>query len=158
MAAELCIQPVTTQGMALASFGTATASYQELGMATVEIETLSGELIPVSVLIIPSIAAPIQSSINSSVRSLPYLQRLRLAHPVTSDHQFKISILIGTDHYWTFVQDHIVRGERPTAQQSKLGYLLSGPVPSPFLESSSSVLLQLSSTVPDAETPDLEQF
>jgi len=94
--------------MVLASFSTATASHQELGMETVEIEMLSGELIPVSVLIIPSIVAPIQSTVNSSVRSMSYLQGLRLAHPVTFDHQFKISILIGTDHYWTFVQDHIV--------------------------------------------------
>jgi len=67
MAVELCIQPVRTQSIALASFGTATASYQELGMATVETKMLLGELIPVSVLIIPSIAAPIQSAVNSSV-------------------------------------------------------------------------------------------
>ncbi|XP_065886666.1 uncharacterized protein [Dysidea avara] len=158
LATELCIQPTSTQGMALASFGTTTASYQELGVATVEIETISGEVIPISVLVIPSIAAPIQSSINSSVRNMSYLQGLKLAHPVTSNHQFKISILIGTDYYWTFIQDHIVRGDGPTAQQSKLGYLLSGPVPSPLQESSSSVLLQLTSAVPTPEAPDLEQF
>ncbi|XP_065893821.1 uncharacterized protein [Dysidea avara] len=158
LATELCIQPTSTQGMALASFGTTTASYQELGVATVEIETISGEVIPISVLVIPSIAAPIQSSINSSVRNMSYLQGLKLAHPVTSNHQFKISILIGTYYYWTFIQDHIVRGDGPTAQQSKLGYLLSGPVPSPLLESSSSVLLQLTSAVPTPEAPDLEQF
>ena len=158
MAAELCIQPAVTQGMALASFETTTALYQELGVATMDIKTISGELIPVSVPVIPSIAVPIQSLINSSVRNMSYLQGLKLAHPVTSDHQFKISILIGTDYYWTFIQDHIVRGDGPTAQLSKLGYLLSGPVPSPLLESTSSVLLQLTSTVPDPEAPDLEQF
>lgn len=84
---------------------------------------------------------------------MPYLQGLRLAHPVTSDHQFKISILIGTDYYWAFIQDHIIRGEGPTAQQSKLGYLLSGPVPRVIISS-----LQLTSSLPAPETPNLEQF
>ena len=44
------------------------------------------------------------------------------------DSQFDISLLIGVDHYWKIVEDHIVRGDGPTAVQSKLGYLLSGPL------------------------------
>ena len=51
-----------------------------------------------------------------------------MAHPVTSEDNFQISVLIGADFYWTFVEDKIVRGDGPTAQQSKLGYLLSGPI------------------------------
>ena len=129
--------------------------YQELGTVTVEIETIAGDHIPISVLVIPSIAAPIQSSINTSVRNMPYLQGLNLANP---DHKFEISILIGTDYYWSFIQDHIVRGERPTAQQSKLGYLLSGPVLSSPHCASSSILLQLTSTTATPHKPDLEQF
>ena len=79
MAARLYLQPTTTQIMALASFGANTASYQELGAVTIEIETITGDRIPISVLVIPSIAAPIQSSINTSVRNMPYLQGLKLA-------------------------------------------------------------------------------
>jgi len=37
-------------------------------------------------------------------------------------------LLIGADHYGDVVEDHIVRGKGPTAMQSKLGYLLSGPI------------------------------
>ena len=158
MAARLYLQPTTTQIMALASFGANTASYQELGAVTIEIETITGDRIPISVLVIPSIAAPIQSSINTSVRNMPYLQGLKLAHPVTSDHKFEIGLLIGTDYYWSFIQDHIVRGQGPTAQQSKLGYLLSGPVPSSPQEASSSILLQLTSTTTAPHEPDLEHF
>jgi len=36
-----------------------------------------------------------------------------------------VSILIGADYYWTFVEDKIIRGDGPTAQQSKLGLLYS---------------------------------
>ena len=46
----------------------------------------------------------------------------------------------------------------PTAQQSKLGYLLSRPVPSSLQEASSSILLQLTSTTATPKEPDLEQF
>ena len=147
MAAELNIIPGTTEGLALASFGTDSATYQQLGVATVKVEINSGELIPISVLIVPSIAAPIQNSVCASATSMPHLRGLKLAHPVTPDKDFKISLLIGTDYYWTFVQDHIVRGDGPTAQQSKLGYLLSGPLPYSVSQSASSILLQITTTM-----------
>ena len=44
------------------------------------------------------------------------------------DSQFDISMLIGVEYYWKIVEDHIVRGDGPTAVQSKLGYLLPGPL------------------------------
>ena len=38
-------------------------------------------------------------------------------------------MLIGADFYWQVVEDKIICGNGPTAVQSKLGYLLSGPIP-----------------------------
>ena len=91
---------------------------------------------------------------------MPHLRDLKLAHPITSDKNFTISLLIGTDHYWSFVEDHIIRGKGPTAQRSKLGYLLSGPVPDVLSDSTSSALLQITSEVPTSEPPlpNLEKF
>jgi len=51
------------------------------------------------------------------------------AHPVNSTEKFQISLLIGVDYYWEIAGNHIVRGTGPTAMESKLGYLLSGPLP-----------------------------
>ena len=51
-----------------------------------------------------------------------------MAHPITSDENFHVSVLIGADYFWQFVQDQVVRGNGPTAVQSRLGYLLSGPL------------------------------
>jgi hypothetical protein len=45
------------------------------------------------------------------------LRQLKLAHPVTSDKNFEISLLIGADHYWDFVEDHIILGNGHTAMQ-----------------------------------------
>ena len=90
---------------------------------------MNGGQIPVSVLVVPKLAVPVRNSIRAHLNDLPYLSGLTLAHPVTSDENFRISVLIGADHYWEFIQDRIVRGDGPTAVQSRLGYLLSGPLP-----------------------------
>ena len=53
-----------------------------------------------------------------------------------------------------------MRGQGPTAQQSKLGYLLSGPLPSAISEETSSALLQITSvmTIDKLKSPDLHNF
>ena len=87
------------------------------------------EKVPLSVLIIPTIAIPLQNVMQTHIAQLPHLQGLSLAHPVTKPATiFEISLLIGADHYWDIVEDHIIRGNGPTAMNSKIGYLLSGPL------------------------------
>ena len=65
---------------------------------------------------------------RSQLHALPYLRGLTLAHPMTGNKQFNVSLLIGEDYYWKLVGDDVIRGNGPTAVQSKLGYLLSGPL------------------------------
>ena len=160
LAAELQISPTTTpcsEQVALSSFGARSKSYQKLGVATIQVQTNVGEIIPKTVLIVPSIAIPIQNLFRVALDNVPHLRGLELAHPITSDQNFQISLLIGTDHYWSFVHDHIVRGEGPTAQKSKLRYLLSGPLPSSSNQVS-SVMLQMNSTISQPQDPDLQYF
>ena len=157
MVKELGISPTSTTDISLASFGSASSLHQKLGVTTVEIETVTGELIPISALIVPTIAAPIQNAVPISVSIMPHLRGLKLAHPVTSNKTFTISLLIGTDYYWKFVQDTIIRGDGPIAQESKLGYLLSGPLSYSLPQAATSILLQTTSTV-TPEEPNLENF
>ena len=157
MVKELGISPTSTTDISLASFGSASRLHQKLGVTTVEIETVTGELIPISTLIVPTIAAPIQNAVPISVNTTPHLRGLKLAHPVTSNNTFTISLLIGTDYYWKFVQDTIIRGDGPIAQESKLGYLLSGPLPYSLPQAATSILLQITSAV-TPEEPNLESF
>jgi len=77
---------------------------------------------------VPNIAAPMQNLNKKALTDLPHLKGLHLAYPITSTEQFNITLLIGADHYWDIVEDHIIRGDGPTAMGSKLGYLLSGPL------------------------------
>ena len=157
MVNELGTSLTSTADISLASFGNASRTHQKLGVVTVEIQILSGELFPISVLAVPTIAAPIQNVVPLSVSTMPHLQGLKLAHPVTSNNNFTISLLIGTNYYWKFVQDTIIRGDGPTAQESKLGYLLSGPLPHCLSQSAASILLQITSSV-TPEEPNLEKF
>jgi len=146
MVKELGISPTSSANISLASFSTASRKPQRLPVTTIEIETTNGELIPVSTLV-PTIAAPIQNAIPIALSSMPQLQGLELAYPVTSNKNFTISILIGVDYYWKFVQDMIIRGDGAIAQESRLCYLLSGPLPCSLSQSAASILLQMSSTV-----------
>ena len=127
---QLQLQPTHHENISVSSFVEQVSTPRRLPVATVLIQTLNKGHIPISVLLVPKLAAPIRNSIRAHLDKLPYLQELPLAHPLTSEENFHISILIGADYYWQFIQDRIVRGDGPTAVESRLGYLLSGPLPS----------------------------
>ena len=128
LASTLNLTPLRQESITLAPFGSDTMTPQNLSVALINIVAKTGELIPLSVLVVPRIAAPLQTVSHAKLTSLPYLHSLTLAHPITGDKHFEISLLIGVDHYWKLVGDHTIRGDGPTAVQSKLGYLLSGPL------------------------------
>lgn len=99
MVTELGIAPSDTTDISLASFGSTSRLHQKLGVTTVKVETITGELISMSVLIVPTIAAPLQNAVPMSISTLSHLRGLKLAHPVTSNKSFTISTLIGADYY-----------------------------------------------------------
>jgi len=152
----LSLKPYKREDISLAAFGASQPHQKSMAVATVYIKSQSEELIQVSVLIVPTIAVPLKISATSSVRTLPYLQGLQLAHPVNTDGHFNISLLIGADHYWDIVEDHIIRGNGPTATSSKIGYLLSGPVS--HTQSLNVVTSSLHVSTQDSEPCDIQQF
>ena len=128
----------------LSAFGEDNTSTRELRTTTVFIETENSRKIPIEVLIVPTIAVPIHNHMRYINRNMDYLKGLRLAHPVTKDDYFEISLLIGADHYWDFIEDKVIRGDGPIAMKSKLGYLLSGPLqPGRVLSSTTSSILNV---------------
>ena len=77
---------------------------------------------------------------------MPHLKGLKLAHPVSSGN-FEINLLVGADFYWDVVQDKIIRGDGgPTAVQSRLGYLLSGPLKSKRVQNDVTSILHLAAS------------
>lgn len=126
---KLQLQPHQTETIHLSAFGSTNPQMKKLSIANLQVITNTGTSVSITVLIVPSIATPLENTMKTSALThLPYLKGLQLAHPVTRSDSFEISLLIGADHYWDLVGDHTVRGNGPTAVSSKLGYLLSGPI------------------------------
>lgn len=101
----------------LSTFEAQTA-FRHLPAATVNVVTTSGEKIPLHVLVAEKIATPFHTHVHQNVTDLPHLRGLRLAHPITSDESFEVSLLIGADHYWDLVEDHVICAHGPTAVAS----------------------------------------
>jgi len=150
------LQPTGYENISVSSFGAQVSAVKSLAVAPIFIHTLNGTKILVTVLIVPKLAAPVCNSVRTHLSLLSYLQHLPLAHPVTNDENFDITILIGADFYWCFVQDFVVRGDGPTAVESRLGYLLSGPLP--LSQSVSTSYVQISSLSCLTENIDYSTF
>lgn len=159
LANQLGLETSLKEDIHLSAFGGQTSAVRHLPLATVNVVTTSGEKIPLHVLVVEKIATPLQTHMHQSIGDLPHLRGLKLAHPITSDESFEVSLLIGADHYWDLIEDHVIRGHGPTAVASKIGYLLSGPLQaSSSLPSTTAVnLLQTMSSTKEDEL-DLEKF
>ena len=75
------------------------------------------------------ICAPLQNQcIELSRDNIPHLQGLELADNSFGYSELEIDLLVGADFYWTSITGHIIREEYgPTAVESHVGWILSGP-------------------------------
>ena len=127
LAESLKVDSCKRQRISISALGVE-AIPRELQSTSIAIQTNDGGEVPVSVLVVPKIATPLQNAVPLPENQYPYLHGLQLAHPVGSDNKFEITLLVGADFYWNLVQDKIIRGNGPTAVEPKIGYLLSGPL------------------------------
>ena len=118
LVAQLGANPHRKESLSISSFGGSTTLTNQVSSINLTLETITGD-VDISALVVSKIAAPIQNFVNADLHNLTHLRGLTLAHPVSSVEKFDMEI----------VRNHIVRGRGPTAMQSKLGYLLSGPLP-----------------------------
>lgn len=140
LANQLGLPLTETESISLSAFGAQPSASKYLPVATIKVVTAHGENIPLRVLVVEKIATPLQNHLCRQTHDMPHLRGLKLAHPITSDENFAISLLIGADHYWDIVKDTVIRGQGPTAVASKLGYLLSGPLQTSFIRPSETVV------------------
>ena len=121
---KLQLEPTGSETLCMLGFGDTERCMRHLNTATVYLET-SKPNIPIKVLIVPEISVPLKSY-HKQAGQLTSLKGLKIAHPMSEDEDFEIEILIGADHYWDVVGDQVIRGDRPTAIQPKIRYILSG--------------------------------
>ena len=109
----------------LSEFDGSETSTKNVDVATVYLHADNGEANPIQVIVIPVIAVPQKNHMTADIHALPYHKNLKHAHPVTSESQFTIFLLIGVDQYWDVLQNHIIRGSNPKLVISYLGQLPS---------------------------------
>ena len=141
LADKLQLKTAGTEVAQLAAFGSS-SKVSHIDTATVYLLTDSREKKAIDVLIVPTIAVPLGNRQRDAV-SLPYLRGLKLAHPLTGEDIFSISLLNGADKYWDIVGNRVVRGDGPTAVQSKIGYLISGPLPTSTTDTATDCIMNI---------------
>jgi len=77
-----------------------------LEVATMLVHAINSTWIQISVLIVSNLA--VLKSVRTYLHTIPYQQRLPLAHLVTEDQNFEISIFNGTEYYWYFIQNTVM--------------------------------------------------
>ncbi len=115
-----------TEQISLATFGDTSPYKKHIPVTDFDLQLRKTGKLHMSTLIVPRISAPVKNYRNAAVASHDYLQNLLVADHADED-LFEIDLLIGADYYWSIVEDTTVRGPGPTAVDSKLGFLLSGP-------------------------------
>ena len=152
----LQFQACGTEKLKISTLGAQSSHIRKLDITTIQLHIISGQLIPLTVLIVPTIVAPIQNLNNKPLTDFLHLKWLPLAHLVTSTKQLTNNLLIGADHYWYVVEDYIINCNGPTAMGSKLGYPLSGSVGAAIPRNTTANILHIASQpIPD---PDLQRF
>jgi len=81
---KLQLQPHQTESVQLSTFGSTNSHVKKLKVANLQVITTSGTPITVSILIVPSIATPLENTVETSLlTNLPHLKGLQFAYPVT---------------------------------------------------------------------------
>ena len=117
--------------------------------------TRTGCSVRVQAIIVEKLVKALEDPYRERVSTLPHLGSLPLAHPASGSTMFEVDVLIGADYFWLIVSDDIKRGPGPTAVESRLGYLLSGPLRGRQMESEREVVSMAVSTM---EEFDISRF
>jgi len=91
LAQKLRISPQDSENINISAFGGEPSSLKQLGVTTVNIKTLPGEQISLSVLLVTMIAAPLQNTYHNHFLTMKHLNGLQFANPVKKNNKFAIN-------------------------------------------------------------------
>ena len=123
---RLQLKSLNTEQLNLNTFGESKFKKQSCDIVNLQLrKTEHDDPITISALTFPVICSPLPAKVYTSYA---HLDGLELADEPCSSGS-SIDLLIGSDYYWNFVTGETKRGEDgPIAVNSKLGWLLSGPI------------------------------
>ena len=121
----------SSQRISIKTFGSTKENTLCVDVVRLSVATGQGEGVELSAFVVPIICDPLQSqSIAEATHTYAHLNGLKLADYGSGEDNVEVDILVGSDQYWSLVSGRVVRGEHgPTAIETKLGWVLSGPIP-----------------------------
>ena len=122
---ELNLAPTTHDFLTVHGFGGKVTEHS-YGVTDIGLETPSG-IENVRVLITDEIVQPLQQYCLTDLKSYPRFRDLPLANDY-KDNSFTVDILLGADAAYRFLGNVSQENSHPLIQESKFGYVLSGPL------------------------------
>jgi hypothetical protein len=107
-----------TKGCLITSeFAHASSGPEFLEVVECGIQVNDGTAVFMWAIVIDYLVDPLEENYRHNLQELPYLKNLPyLAHPYIKEDLFSIDLLIGSDFYWSFMEDERpIRGDGPTA-------------------------------------------
>ncbi|XP_068697319.1 uncharacterized protein [Montipora foliosa] len=128
---KLSLRPIGSDTVLIQTFGNNEPSLKQCSIVQFALECQDNLTVFINAYEVELICGPITNqTIEIAQQCYPHLQGLPLADHSRGDEDLEIDVMIGADHYWSVVQNHVVRGELhgPVEIRTRLGYVLSGPV------------------------------
>ena len=126
----LSLTTESVETMVIKTFGSNQEKRRSCGVVHLGMSLKGGGHLNLSFFTVPMICEPLSTQpIARARRSHQHLAGLDLADFSHGNEELHIDILIGSDHYWKLATGEVRQGSsRLTAVQTRLGWVLSGPV------------------------------
>ena len=127
---ELGLQVTRRDKILIKTFGNTEPQLKTADVVQLAIYFVDQLIIFIELYVIEVVCSPLANQrVNIAVDKYPHLQGLPLAETCTGGESLEISVLIGSDYYWSIVENGIIREEcGPTALSTKLRFVPSGRV------------------------------
>ena len=128
---KLNLPALKREWLMIKTFGEADPRLRERDSVQLRIQGIEGTSLYLNVFTVDRICSPLSNqTIELTQDSCPHLRGLQLADNTQGEADLEVHILVGADYCGNFVSDETVRGGTgtPVTTNSKLGWLLSGPL------------------------------
>ena len=125
------LKTIKTEEISLDSFGEHSPELKEHDLVAFNISTkLAKDKVKARALDVKRLCNRLKGhNINLDPLKYPKLHKLEFINECEHDDNIEVGVLIGLDHYWDIVIENPIRDtQNLVALETKLGYILSGPV------------------------------
>ncbi|XP_057292161.1 uncharacterized protein LOC130614736 [Hydractinia symbiolongicarpus] len=137
---KLNLETIRKEKLIINTLNHSNSQSRELPVVKLYVKTADrSSTVPIEAIAVPNICAPLSNqNAKYYADNYEHLKRLKLADFSNGETRLNVHVLIGLDHYYSFITGEVVRDPRggPIAINSKLGWILSGGEQSKANESS----------------------